>query len=61
MLNKLFGWGKRKLEQELCSVISIEDELELASIFGDLSPEIAKQICSQWNGNSSSESAKSEE
>lgn len=61
VLNKLFGWGKRKLEQELCSVISIEDELELASIFGDLSPEIAKQICSQWNGNSSSERAKSEE
>lgn len=61
VLSKLFGWGKRRLEQELCSYMSNEDELELANIFSELSPEIAKEICPKWNGQLSSETTESED
>lgn len=61
VLSKLFGWGKRRIEQELCTFFSNEDELELANIFGKLSPDIAKKICLNWQDNNSSENANSEE
>lgn len=60
VLSQLFGWGKRKLEQELCTVIREEDELKLANIFGELSPELAKKIYPKWEGKSS-ENIKSQE
>ncbi len=59
MLSKLFGWGTRKLEQELCKYFSNEDDLELANIFGKLSPDVAKKICPNWEDNNSSENANS--
>jgi len=61
MLSKLFGWGKRKLEQELCKYMSDEDEMKLANIFGELSPDVAKKICCKWDGNKSSENVRAEE
>lgn len=61
VLSKLFGWGKRKLEQELCKFFSNEDDLELANIFGELSPDVAKKICLNWQDNNSSENANSED
>ena len=50
VLSQLFGWGKRKLEQEFCSYMSKEDEKELADIIGELSPELAQVICPNWQG-----------
>lgn len=55
VLSDLFGWGKRKLEQELSSYFSDEDDLALAQIFADLSPELAKDICPKWEGTPASE------
>lgn len=52
-LSKLFGWGERKLEQEMSKYLSEEKELELADIFGQLSPELAKYICAKWEGTPS--------
>ena len=48
VLSKLFGWGKRKLEQELCSYFRDEDELALADIMGAVSPELARKIYPKW-------------
>ncbi len=59
VLSKLFGWGTRKLEQELCKYFSNEDDLELANIFGKLSPDVAKKICKNWKDKKSSENANS--
>ena len=50
MLSKLFGWGQRSLEQQMSVYLSDEEELELANIFGELSPELAKKICNKWEG-----------
>ena len=50
MLSKLFGWGQRSMEQQLCKYISMEEEMEVAKIFGDLSPELATRICSDFQG-----------
>jgi FtsZ-binding cell division protein ZapB len=50
MLSKLFGWGKRSMEQQLCNYVSKEDEMEVAKIFGDLSPELAVKFCSDYQG-----------
>lgn len=55
VLSDLFGWGKRKLEQELSSYFSDEDDLALAQIFADLSPELAKDICPKWEGTPTSD------
>lgn len=48
LLSGLFGWGKRKLEQKMSQIISPEEELSLANIFGELSPDLAKEICKDW-------------
>lgn len=48
MLSKLFGWGKRSMEQQLCKYVSKEDEMKVAKIFGDLSPELAVKFCSDY-------------
>ena len=55
VLSDLFGWGRRKLEQELSSYFSDEDDLALAQIFADLSPELAKEICPKWEGTPTSD------
>ena len=55
VLSNLFGWGKRKLEQELSSYFSDEDDLTLAQIFADLSPELAQCICPKWKDTPKSE------
>ena len=48
VLSKLFGWGKRKLEQELCSYFRDEDEQALADIIGAVSPELARKMYPKW-------------
>lgn len=48
MLSKLFGWGQNSLEKQMSIYLTEEEELELADIFGELSPELAKEICSKW-------------
>ncbi len=53
MLSKLFGWGRNSLEKQMSQLISNEEELELADIFGELSPELAKYICKNWEGTPS--------
>lgn len=53
MLSKLFGWGRNALEKQMSQLISNEEELELADIFGELSPELAKYICKNWEGTPS--------
>lgn len=50
MLSKLFGWGQNSLEKQMSKFFSKEEELELANIFGELSPELAKYICADWEG-----------
>ena len=50
MLSKLFGWGQRSMEQQLCNYISKEDEMEVAKAFSDLSPELAAKFCSAFQG-----------
>ena len=50
MLSKLFGWGQNSLEKQMSQFFSKEEELELANIFGELSPELAKYICADWEG-----------
>jgi len=50
MLSKLFGWGQRSMEQQLCKYIHPDDEMEVAKIFGDLSPELAVKFCSDFQG-----------
>lgn len=55
VLSNLFGWGRRKLEQELSSFFSNDDDLALAQIFAELSPELAKFICPKWQGTLPSE------
>ena len=50
-LSKLFGWGQRKLEQEMCKFLPKEEEMALADIFGEISPHLAKYICSKWEPN----------
>ncbi len=56
VLSQLFGWGERKLEQEMSQPIKNEDELALANIFGPLSPELARYIYPRWEDNSTSNS-----
>ncbi len=55
VLSNLFGWGRRKLEQELSKNTSYDDDLALAQIFAELSPELAKFICPKWQGTLPSE------
>lgn len=50
MLSKLFGWGQNSLEKQMSQILPDEEELELAEIFGELSPELAKYICKYWEG-----------
>ena len=50
MLSKLFGWGQRSMEQHLCKYVSKEDEMEVAKIFGDLSPELAVKFFADYQG-----------
>lgn len=50
VLSQLFGWGERSLEQQLCTYLSRDEELELANIFGQISPDLAKEICKEWQG-----------
>ena len=50
MLSKLFGWGQNSLEKQMSRFFPKEEELELANIFGKLSPELAKEICADWKG-----------
>lgn len=56
VLSQLFGWGERKLGQEMSQPIKNEDELALANIFGSLSPELAKYIYPHWEEKSTSNS-----
>ena len=56
VLSKLFGWGQRSLEQQMCKLLPDEEEMELANIFGDLSPALAKEICKKWEGTPTEES-----
>ena len=55
VLSNLFGWGRRKLEQELSKNTSYDDDLALAQIFAELSPELANFICPKWQGTLPSE------
>lgn len=55
MLSKLFGWGQNSLEKQMSHYLSKEEELELANIFGELSPELAKYICADWENTQSQE------
>ena len=55
MLSKLFGWGQNSLEKQMSHYLSKEEELELADIFGELSPELAKYICADWEDTQSQE------
>ena len=50
MLSKLFGWGQNSLEKQMSHFLPDEEELELADIFGELSPKLAKFICKNWKG-----------
>ena len=51
-LSKLFGWGQNSLEKQMSKYLSDEEEWELADIFGDLSPDLAKKICPKWQKQS---------
>ena len=55
MLSKLFGWGQNSLEKQMSHNLPTDEELELADIFGELSPELAKYICKDWKGTLSQE------
>ena len=56
MLSKLFGWGQNSLEKQMSHFLPDEEELELADIFGELSPKLAKFICKNWKGTQPQES-----
>ncbi|MBO4673554.1 MAG: hypothetical protein J5616_04320 [Bacteroidaceae bacterium] len=47
-LSKISGWGKRSLEQKICGYFNEEEEMEIANIFGEEFPEIAKIISKKW-------------
>ncbi|MBR0046529.1 MAG: hypothetical protein IJP75_06555 [Bacteroidaceae bacterium] len=49
-LSKISGYGKRSLEQKVCTYFEEEEELELAGIFGDDFPTIARMITPKWQG-----------
>ncbi len=54
ILNCLFGQGRSSLANKMSKVNShdsAEDRLYVASIFGPSSPEIAKEICPDWDEN----------
>lgn len=52
ILNCLFGHGISSLANKMGNIFlngTIADRLYVASIFGQFSPETAKEICSDWN------------
>lgn len=50
ILNCLFGQGRSSLANKMHMINgSVDDRLYVASIFGPSSPEIAKEICSDWD------------
>ena len=54
-LSQLFGWGKKSLENELTTYFSDEDDMALAKIFGELSPDLAKYFSPKWEATPSSD------
>ena len=50
ILNCLFGQGRSSLANKMhMTTGAVDDRLYVASIFGPSSPEIAKEICSDWD------------
>lgn len=50
-LSKLFGWGARKMEQNMSAVPQEEEMQELADIFEELSPELAQLFIKKRNAH----------
>lgn len=49
ILHALFGWGTKSLSNKMSSYTKEDDDNYVASIFGQISPEIAKSISRKWN------------
>lgn len=50
LLKAISGYGQRSLEQKICGYFTEEEEMELANIFGNGYPKIARLIYSKWQG-----------